>query len=255
MKTKKKPASAGTRLNRYIAEAGVCSRRAADALIAGGHVTVNGKKAALGAQVTIQDIVSIDGKILSLRHRSAYILLNKPKDSITTASDDRGRRTVMEVVNYHDRIFPIGRLDRNSTGVLLMTNDGELAHRLMHPRYGVEKAYHIILDKPLARPQARELEKGIMLEGKQTSPCKIEMNAADNTELVMTMHEGRNRQVRKMFEELGFRVQKLDRILYAGLTTKGLKRGEWRSLTRSETARLKKMVKLTGIDQLDMEDA
>jgi 23S rRNA pseudouridine2605 synthase len=246
MKSKGTTARPGIRLNRFIAESGVCSRRAADTLITEGHVTINGKIAVLGMNVSGQDTIAVDGKPLPSRHRNAYLLLNKPKDCITTASDDRGRRTVLEVVNYHDRIFPIGRLDRNSTGVLLLTNDGELAHRLMHPRYGVEKMYHVVLDKAITRAQAHELEKGIVLEGKRTSPCTIELNARDLTELALTMHEGRNRQVRKMFEEIGFRVQKLDRIMYAGLTAKGLKRGAWRQLTHKETGHLKKLAHLTG---------
>ncbi|HET7152543.1 MAG TPA: pseudouridine synthase, partial [Candidatus Kapabacteria bacterium] len=162
--------------------------------------------------------------------------------------DERGRRTVLEIVNYHDRVFPVGRLDRNSTGVLLLTNDGELAHRLMHPRYGVEKTYYVVLDKPITRVHAKEIEQGIMLEGEKTAPCKIEINPADKTEVAIAMHEGRNRQVRRMFEELGYLVTKLDRILYAGLTARGIKRGEWRPLTRTELSHLKK---LTGLSEAE----
>jgi len=235
------------RLNRFIAEAGICSRRAADTLIGEGRVTINGKKAILGMHVTPQDSVLVDGKIISNKHRSAYLLFNKPKDCITSAHDERGRRTVLDVINYHDRIFPVGRLDRNSTGVLLLTNDGELAHRLMHPRYGVEKTYFVVLDKPLQRMHAKEIENGIMLEGEKTSECKIDVNANDKTELTLTMHEGRNRQVRRMFEEYGYLVAKLDRIVYAGLTPRGIKRGEWRHLIRSEIARLRKLVRLTEV--------
>lgn len=238
----------GTRLNRYIAEAGICSRRAADTLISEGRVTINGKRATLGTPVTPGDTVAVDGKVISNKRRSAYLLFNKPKDCITTAKDERGRRTVLEIVNYHDRVFPIGRLDRNSTGVLLLTNDGELAHRLMHPKYGVEKMYYVVLDKAITRAQAKEIEQGVILDGEKTAQCKIEINPADKKELVVTMHEGRNRQVRRMFEELGYLVTKLDRVLYAGLTARGIKRGEWRPLTRTEISHLKK---LTGFSEAE----
>jgi 23S rRNA pseudouridine2605 synthase len=209
---------------------------------------VNGKRATLGMQVSPQDTVAVDGKSISHKRRSAYLLFNKPKDCITTAKDERGRRTVLEIVNYHDRVFPVGRLDRNSTGVLLFTNDGELAHRLMHPRYGVEKTYYVVLDTPITRAHAKEIEQGVPLDGENIAPCKIEINPADKTELAVTMHEGRNRQVRRMFEELGYLVTKLDRILYAGLTARGIKRGEWRALTRVELSHLKK---LTGISEVE----
>ena len=244
MNTKKLPEQESVRINRYLAEAGICARRAADALIAEGRVTINGAIAVLGTKVQPGDEVSVDGKPVGRKQKDAYLILNKPKDCITTASDERGRRTVLDLIGYHDRVFPIGRLDRNSTGVLLLTNDGELAHRLMHPRFNVEKMYLVHLDKDIPRAVVIRLERGIMLDGERTAPVEINVNPHDAKELAITMHEGKNRQVRRMFEAMEFEVTKLDRIMYAGLTVKGMKRGEWRKLTNREVLHLKKLVKL-----------
>ncbi len=244
MPARSTPEKETVRLNRFLAEAGVCSRRNADALIAEGRVTVNGAKAQLGTQVAPADTVMVDGKAVRHRFRHTYIILNKPKDCVTTASDERGRTTVIDIVGHRERIFPVGRLDRNSTGVLLLMTDGDLAHRLMHPRYGVEKTYLVHLDAPITRPSVKQLEEGIVLDGEKTAPVKIEVNPRDASELTVTMHEGRNRQVRRMFEALGMLVKKLDRVVYAGLTAKGLPRGGWRPLTNAEVAKLRKLVKL-----------
>jgi 23S rRNA pseudouridine2605 synthase len=232
------------RLNRFLAEAGVCSRRNADALIADGHVTINRKRATLGMQVAPEDTVMVDGKAVGHRHRHTYVLLNKPKDCVTTSSDERGRRTVIEIVGHRERIFPVGRLDRNSTGVLLLMTDGDLAHRLMHPRYEVEKTYLVQLESTITRQTVQQLEKGILLDGEMTAPVKIEVNPRDPSVLTLAMHEGKNRQVRRMFEEMGLMVNKLERVVYAGLTTKGVPRGAWRTLSGAEVARLRKLVKL-----------
>jgi 23S rRNA pseudouridine2605 synthase len=232
------------RLNRYIAEAGVASRRAADELISAGKVTVNGAVGALGMKIKPGDQVIVEGNPVSPERRFEYLLFNKPKDCICSASDERGRRTIFEMIRSSARLFSVGRLDRNSMGVLLLTNDGDLAHRLQHPRYGVEKVYLVELDSALAAAHRKSIEKGVELDDGKTSPVTIELDPKDASRLTVTMHEGRNRQVRRMFEAFEYRVTKLDRIMYGGLTVQGIKRGESRPLKSAELSHLRKMTKL-----------
>jgi 23S rRNA pseudouridine2605 synthase len=232
------------RLNKFLAEAGIASRRKADELIASGAVKVNGKVVnELGTQIDVdKDIVQLQGNTVGRRSRFVYILLNKPKDCIATASDEKGRRTVLDIVRVKERIYPVGRLDRNTTGVLLLTNDGEVAHRLMHPRYKISKSYKATLDKPISEQDARKLGRGIMLEDGKTKPCDVYTFRGNLNEVVLIIHEGRNRQVRRMFEKLGYYVEKLDRVAYGDLTTGGLRRGEWRYLREREVEGLRKKV-------------
>lgn len=236
----------GIRLNKVIADAGVSSRRGADELIAEGRVKVNSKVATeLGMRVGPNDRVMVDGKLIGDPERHIYVLLNKPKDTITTTSDERGRRTVLDLIDSRERIYPVGRLDRNTTGVLLLTNDGALANRLMHPRYRVPRTYNVVLDKPLELKDARKLAAGVELEnGDQTQPCELDMEDRDRTHVTITLFEGKNREVRRLFEHFGYEVIRLDRKLYGGITTRGLARGEWRRLERKEISALRRLVNL-----------
>lgn len=229
-----------------IADSGAASRRAADQMIAEGRVKLNGKVVTeLGTRVQGNDKVMIDNQLINDPPRHSYILLNKPKDTITTTSDERGRRTVLDLVEYHDRIYPVGRLDRNTTGVLLLTNDGELSHRLMHPRYGVERLYDVELDKPLENRHARSIAAGVTLEnGEETQPCELFVEERDRRILSIQLREGKNREVRRLFEAFGYTVARLHRSQYAGLTVRGLARGEWRPLNRREISALRHLVKL-----------
>lgn len=240
-------ANQGMRLNKAIADAGVTSRRGADELIAAGRVKVNGRVVAeLGTRVTSNDRVSVDGQLIGDPERHTYYLLNKPKDTITTTSDERGRRTVMDLLNARERIYPVGRLDRNTTGVLLLTNDGELANRLMHPRYGVGRLYDVTLDKPLELTHGKQIAKGVTLEnGDETQACEISLDDRDRSRLLIRLFEGKNREVRRLFEHFGYEVLRLDRKEYAGLTARGLARGEWRRLERREIQMLRN---LAGMD-------
>ena len=231
------------RLNKYLSDAGVCSRRKADELIAAGRVAVNGKPVtALGAKVDPgRDKIFVDGRQAVILDEPVYILLNKPHDCITTSRDERGRRTVMHYVRVRERVFPVGRLDRQTTGVLLLTNDGELAHALMHPRHEVEKGYEAALDRPLLPQHAASLAAGVRLADGMTRPADVVILKGGKEHRVgIVIREGRNRQVHRMFGELGYEVAKLDRVSYAGVTCRGLKRGEWRHLTAGEVARLRK---------------
>ena len=229
-----------------IADAGVASRRAADEMIAEGRVKVNGRVVTeLGTRVTSNDKVMVDGKLISDPERHVYILLNKPKDTITTTSDERGRRTVLDLIDARERVYPVGRLDRNTTGVLLLTNDGDLANRLMHPRHRVARLYEVMLDKPLELRDARAIAAGVELEnGDKTQPCEIDMEDRDRQHLRITLYEGKNREVRRLFEHFGYEVTRLDRKLYAGISTRGLARGEWRRLERKEISALRRLVDL-----------
>jgi 23S rRNA pseudouridine2605 synthase len=231
------------RLNRYLAMSGVASRREADALITAGVVTVNGKVVTeLGTKVGPGDRVHFGGQRLS-REQLRYILLNKPKDFITTTDDPRDRRTVMALIDdaCEERLYPVGRLDRNTTGVLLMTNDGDLAKKLTHPSHGAEKIYHATLDKAVTKADLEKLVAGIELED---GPAKADEASfvADGSkrEVGLKLHMGRNRVVRRMFEELGYEVVKLDRVMFAGLTKKNLPRSKWRHLTEKEVLFLKR---------------
>ncbi|MDD8017844.1 MAG: pseudouridine synthase [Bacteroidota bacterium] len=235
------------RLNRFLAMAGVASRRAAEELIANGEVEVNGVVVKeLGTKVHPQnDVVKVNGQTHSLAQRLVYILLHKPKDFITTSSDEKGRRTVLDLVNVRERVYPVGRLDRQTTGALLLTNDGMLANKLMHPSSEVVKSYHVSLDKGLDESHANKLAHGVYLEDGKTAPAELEIiPGTKSREIVMHIHEGKNRQVRRMFESFGYEVTRLHRGEYAGLTVQGLQRGMWRFLTEGEVKHLKNLVHL-----------
>jgi pseudouridine synthase len=231
------------RLNKFLATGGVASRRGADELITEGHVRVNGRVVtALGTRIDPEaDKVFVDEHQIVLLDEPVYIVFNKPKDCITTAKDERGRTTVMDYVKVKERVFPVGRLDRNTTGVLLLTNDGEFANRLMHPRHQIKKAYTVTLDKPLERPDAAKLQAGIRLSDGKTEPAEIHFIPTGKNKVIgVVIHEGKNRQVHRMFEALDYAVAKLDRVAYAGITYEGVPRGRWRKLTRQEERSLKR---------------
>ena len=229
------------RLNRYIAMSGICSRRQADEYISRGWVTVNGKKVTgMGVRVPRSADVRLRGKKID-PEKKIYVLLNKPKDTITTARDPEGRRTVLDLIDLPDqtRIFPVGRLDRNTTGVLLLTNDGALAERLTHPRYAQKKIYQVTLDKDLARADMEKLIAGIDLEeGRVAADAVSYVTQEDKKVIGMEIHSGQNRVVRRLFEQLGYKVKNLDRVYFAGLTKKALPRGRWRYLTEREITML-----------------
>ncbi len=230
------------RLNKYLSKAGLCSRREADALIAAGDVSVNGEIIKeLGVKVKLTDQISFKDKVLTLE-KLRYVLLNKPKDSITTMDDTHDRRTVMEFVTNacEERIYPVGRLDRMTTGLLLLTNDGELAKKLTHPSHQIKKTYLAILDKPLSSEHLNMLLSGIELEDGITQFDTIEYdNSNDKTKVIVSLHSGKNRIVRRMFAGLSYRVEKLDRISFAGLSKGDLTRGKWRFLNDKEVGFLK----------------
>jgi pseudouridine synthase len=223
------------RLNAYLARAGVASRRAADELIKAGRVTVNGAPGQLNTFVESRDRVEVDGRPVALQ-RLAYVLLNKPAGVVTTARDPQGRRTVLDLVPRDPRVVPVGRLDADTTGALLLTNDGPLAHRLAHPRYGVEKVYVADVEGAPTDATLQRLRDGIELDDGPTAPARVHRLAANRIELAL--HEGRNRQVRRMLEAVGHPVTRLHRATYAGLTAQGLEPGQWRELTTAEVARL-----------------
>jgi pseudouridine synthase len=231
----------GVRLNKFLAAAGITSRRKADELIREGVVKVNGRVVeSLGVKIDpATDQVFVKGKQAVILDEPVYILFNKPNDCITTASDERGRTTVFDYVKFKRRIFPVGRLDRKTTGVLLLTNDGEFAQRLMHPRTEVKKSYQLTLDKPLLPQDAQKLAAGVQLADGMTEPAEVfAVPGGKNKVVGMVIHEGKNRQIHRMIESLGYAVEKLDRVGYAGISCEGLKRGEWRFLTKAERKRL-----------------
>ena len=239
------PAStAEIRLNKYIADAGICSRRNADVYISSGNVTVNGEvMTTLGYRVKPTDEVRFDGKLLS-SEKKEYILLNKPKGFITTTNDEKGRKTVMDLVANatNVRILPVGRLDRATTGLLLLTNDGELTKKLTHPTHGVRKIYHVILDRRLELKDLAAIRDGLTLEDGFIEVDEISyIDQKPKNEVGVKIHSGRNRIVRRIFEHLGYQVDKLDRVLFAGLTKKDLPRGHWRRLTQQEVINLKNL--------------
>lgn len=249
---KKSPASQKTgisaeegmiRLNKFVANSGVCSRREADELIAAGAISVNGKKVTqLGTKIQPTDVVVYNGQKLKAE-KKVYVLLNKPKDYITTADDPEGRKTVIDLVRKAcpQRLFPVGRLDRNTTGLLILTNDGELGKKLTHPSYGIRKLYHAQLDKPLTQSDMRTLAEGVVLDGQKVVPDDIAWTGKNNdkSQVGIELHSGQNRVVRRLFESLDYKVVRLDRVMLAGLTKKDLPRGHWRFLTDKEIAFLK----------------
>lgn len=238
------PANEGlVRLNKYLAHAGVGSRREADALIAAGAVTVNGKVVTeLGAKVKPGDVVHFGGDKLRMEQKR-YVLLNKPKDTITTTDDPRERHTVMTLVAKActERLYPVGRLDRNTTGVLLLTNDGDLAKKLTHPSHGAQKLYHATLDRAITVDELHKLVDGVMLEDGLAQADEASFAGDSKREVGLSIHMGRNRVVRRMFSALGAEVVKLDRVMFAGLTKKDLPRGHWRHLEEKEVTWLQQL--------------
>jgi 23S rRNA pseudouridine2605 synthase len=223
------------RLNAYLARAGVASRRRADDLIKAGRVTVNGEAGQLNTFVSRGDAVAVDGEPVTAQ-RLAYVLLHKPPATVTTARDPHGRPTVVELVDLPERVVPVGRLDADTTGALLLTNDGPLAHRLAHPRYGVEKVYEVDVEGEPGPEELRQLEEGVVLDDGRTAPARARMLAPSRIEL--TLHEGRKHQVKRMCEAVGHPVRRLHRSRYAGLTLEGLEPGRWRELEPFEVERL-----------------
>jgi 23S rRNA pseudouridine2605 synthase len=225
------------RLNAYLARAGIASRRKADELIKAGRVRVNGEIGQLNTFVERGDRVAVDGEEVSAQ-RLAYVLLNKPAGTVTTASDPQGRPTVVQLVDLPERVVPVGRLDADTTGALVLTNDGPLAHRLAHPRYGVEKTYEVEVEGEPGEASLRALAKGVELEDGPTAPALARRLGPSRIEL--TLHEGRKRQVKRMCEAVGHPVKRLHRSVYAGLTLEGLEPAEWRELEPSEVQTLRK---------------
>jgi len=230
------------RLNKYLANAGICSRREADDYIQRGLITVNGVTVTeLGTKVKRSDEVAFNSQPVTLE-KKVYVLLNKPKDTVTTSDDPQQRKTVMDLVKNacEERIYPVGRLDRNTTGVLLLTNDGELASKLTHPKYLKKKIYQVTLDKEVTQHDMERIANGISLDDGDIKADDIQyIDEADPRKVGIEIHSGKNRIVRRIFEHLGYRVMKLDRVQFAGLTKKNVKRGDWRYLTQKEVEMLK----------------
>ncbi len=235
------PEVQGFRLNRYIAQSGICSRREADGLIAQGSIRVNDKVITeMGYRVQLGDKVYLDNKLLKIE-KLQYVLLNKPKDFITTTSDPQNRRTVMNLVSKacEERIYPVGRLDRNTTGLLLFTNDGALSKKLTHPSSKIEKVYQVELDKPVEEIHIEKVMQGLELEDGPAPVDDLVVLSEDRLTLGISIHIGKNRVVRRIFERLGYEVLKLDRVVFAGITKKNLPRGKWRFLSEKEVIKLK----------------
>ena len=230
------------RLNKFLANAGVCSRREADSFIEAGVISVNGQVVKeLGTKVKRSDTVLFHDQLVSIE-KKVYILLNKPKDYVTTSDDPQNRKTVMDLVKgaCRERIYPVGRLDRNTTGVLLLTNDGELASKLTHPQFMKKKVYHVYLNKNVTAADMRMIADGVQLEDGEIHADAIEyVSETDRKQVGIEIHSGRNRIVRRIFESLGYKVIKLDRVLFAGLTKKNVRRGDWRFLTEQEVNMLR----------------
>ncbi|EJX09456.1 ribosomal large subunit pseudouridine synthase B [gut metagenome] len=230
------------RLNKFLANAGICSRRDADKYIQAGVVTVNGQVVTeLGTRVLRSDTVLFHDNAVKME-KKVYVLLNKPKGYVTTVDDPQNRKTVMDLVKNacHERIYPVGRLDRNTTGVLLLTNDGEMASRLTHPKFVKKKIYHVYTDQNVTAADLRQIAEGITLEDGDIKADAVEYaSETDKKQVGIEIHSGKNRIVRRIFEHLGYRVVKLDRVYFAGLTKKNVKRGDWRYLTEKEVAMLR----------------
>jgi 23S rRNA pseudouridine2605 synthase len=231
------------RLNRFIANSGVCSRREADELIRQGFITINGKKVTdLGTKVTYNDEVKYKGKSLSAE-KKVYILMNKPKGYVTTVEDPHAEFTVLDLIGdaCRERVYPVGRLDKATTGVLLLTNDGDLTGKLTHPKYKRRKIYHVFLDKKVAPDDLYRLSEGIRIDEELVVADAVSYaDSEDRTQIGIELHSGQNRVVRRMFESLGYKVKKLDRVYFAGLTKKNLQRGKWRFLNQKEISMLKR---------------
>lgn len=230
-----------SRLNKYLADCGVGSRRECDKLIADGCVKINGKIASLGANVEENDSVSVNGRRVAPKTKNYYIMLHKPKGCVTTVKDDLGRKTVMDFVDIKARLFPVGRLDYDTEGLLILTNDGDVANKLTHPKNNVEKVYVARLSGSLTEAERQTLERGVEIDGRKTMPAKVKILAKDehHTRVEVTITEGRNRQVKKMFESVGKEVEFLKRIAEGELRLGGLQRGKYRFLNDREIEYLK----------------
>lgn len=231
------------RINKYISENGILSRRKTDEYIRQGRITVNGITITEPGFMIKRNIdkINIDGEPVRVKTKKIYILLNKPPSVITTVEDEKKRKTVIDLINIKDRIFPVGRLDYETTGILILTNDGDFAYKLMHPKFEIRKTYIATLSREIEDKHIDLLQKGILLEGKRTKPCVIRLPEKQNRKVVsITISEGKNRQVRNMFEKFGYFVRKLHRIEYGNLKLKGLPEGEWRFLTKYEIENLVK---------------
>lgn len=238
---KAEKADAELRLNRYISMGGVCSRRDADALITEGRVKVNDEVVrTVGVKVRKTDKIEVDGEII-VPEKKIYIVLNKPKDYVTTMEDPLERKTVMSLIKdaCKERVYPVGRLDRQTTGILLFTNDGDLSKKLTHPKYEHKKIYHVFLNRPLEPQDMENIGKGIELEDGPVKADEISYVSTDQTQVGIEIHSGRNRIVRRIFEHFGYQIEKLDRVYFAGITKKNLPRGRWRFLTQEEVRILK----------------
>ena len=227
------------RLNKYLSDAGVCSRREADRLVEEGKVRVDGEIAVMGMQIRPGQKVVCDGKPVGEKEKPVFLIVNKPRGIVCTTSDKDHAENIVEFLNYPQRIYPVGRLDKNSLGLLLFTNDGDLTKQLTHPSYKKKKIYQVTLDKPLTRADMDRIAEGVTLEDGEIFADEISYVKENKQEVGIEIHSGRNRIVRRIFEFLGYTVTKLDRVYYAGLTKKNLKRGAWRFLTREEVERLK----------------
>jgi 23S rRNA pseudouridine2605 synthase len=231
------------RLNRFIANSGVCSRREADELISKGYISVNGKQITdLGTKVSLSDDIRYKGKRLSAE-KKVYILLNKPKGYVTTVEDPHAEQTVLDLIGnaITERVYPVGRLDKDTTGVLLLTNDGDLTGKLTHPRYNRRKIYHVFLDRPVAKDDLFRLTEGVELDGEKVVADAVSYaDADDRSQIGIEIHSGQNRVIRRLFESMNYRVKKLDRVYFAGLTKKNVQRGKWRFLNEKEINMLKR---------------
>jgi 23S rRNA pseudouridine2605 synthase len=231
------------RLNKYIAGTGLCSRRQADEYIVNGLITVNGKVVTgLGAKIQYGDTVKYKGKNLT-EQKKIYVVLNKPKDCVTTVRDPHAKRTIFDLIGneFKERIYPVGRLDRNTTGVLLLTNDGDLAKKLTHPGFNKLKVYQVYLNKPLKREDLNKIANGLALEDGFIKVDSIDyVDKTDKKQVGVEIHSGRNRIIRRIFEHLDYKIIRLDRVYFAGLTKKGLPRGKWRYLSSEEVSMLKR---------------
>ena len=236
------------RLQKIIAQSGYCSRRKAEELISEGRVKVNGKVVTeLGTKADVEDIISVDGKRINME-RKVYILMNKPRNVVCSAKDDRGRKTVVDLIEgVGERIYPIGRLDFDTTGVLLLTNDGDITNKLIHPSKEIDKTYRVTIDGFANEDQLERIRRGIKLDGVMTSPAIVEVSKINKEKrksiINITIHEGKNHQVKRMFNTVGLKVVKLNRIEFAGFKVGGLKEGQYRLLTNKEITELKSMVK------------
>lgn len=236
---REKPKSTEVRINKFISQSGICSRREADKLIKKGVVHVNGEKClTLGAKIKIEDKVEVNGKIIN-PERKVYILLNKPKDFITTRKDTHNRKTVFDLLKgIKERVFYVGRLDRHTTGLLLFTNDGEVAKKLSHPSHKIKKIYSVLLDRNLDEINLKKIKKGLIIDDELIKVDKI--NFLDSRkEIGIEIHMGKNRIVRKIFENIGYKIKKLDRVAFGPLTKKDLPRGKWRKLSSFEIRNIK----------------